>query len=197
MTIGVVMAAALAVAQPDGGGPAPPPPALDTSASATPASQAVTRYTPDAVASSQPSTALDLVGHLPGFTFQVGDSVRGFSGAAGNVLVDGARPASKELTLDEILKRIPVSRVLRVDVIRGGSIGPLSAVALIAAITTADRAAASRLRVHARLVATACGAFLPARKISIPRRASAPECALPTRAPPGSRITPSHRPRPS
>ena len=36
---------------------------------------------------------------------------------------DGARPASKDDGLDQILKRIPASSVLRIDVIRGGAPG--------------------------------------------------------------------------
>lgn len=112
MSLGIVLAAALSAA-------APP----DSAAAPAPASEGVTSYTADAFASSQPSTALDMVNHLPGFTFDSGDSVRGFGGAAGNVLIDGARPASKEDPLEEILKRIPVSQVVRIDVIRGGAPG--------------------------------------------------------------------------
>src|SRR5439155_27203873 len=63
------------------------------------------------------------VQRLPGFSFDAGDDVRGFGGAAGNVLIDGARPASKEDKLDDILKRIPAAQVVRIDVIRGGAPG--------------------------------------------------------------------------
>jgi len=44
-------------------------------------------------------------------------------GAAGNVLVDGKRPSSKSDSIDQILQRIPMSQVERVDVIRGGAPG--------------------------------------------------------------------------
>lgn len=71
-----------------------------------------------------PSTALQIVGRVPGFTLDVGDqSVRGFSGAAGNVVINGQRPSSKADTLDTILARIPASRVLRVEVGRGDLFG--------------------------------------------------------------------------
>ena len=52
-------------------------------------------------APSQPTTALDMIQVTPGFVFDAGAGARGFVGAAGNVLVDGARPASKDDTLDD------------------------------------------------------------------------------------------------
>ena len=64
-----------------------------------------------------------MVDRLPGFTFDDGDSVRGFAGAAGNVLIDGERPASKNDDLDSILRRLPASQVDRIEVIRGGAPG--------------------------------------------------------------------------
>jgi hypothetical protein len=74
-------------------------------------------------APSNPSNALDMVQRLPGFTFTAGDSVRGFAGAAGNVLIDGQRPTSKAVTLDETLRRIAAETVVRVELIRGGAPG--------------------------------------------------------------------------
>ena len=49
--------------------------------------------------------------------------MRGFGGAAGNVLIDGARPATKNDSLDQLLQRIPASDVARIDVIRGAAPG--------------------------------------------------------------------------
>jgi len=49
--------------------------------------------------------------------------VRGFSGSVGNVLVDGARPASKNEGLGDILSRIPATQVERIELIRGGAPG--------------------------------------------------------------------------
>ena len=85
--------------------------------------QAVTSFPPAFFASAQPNTAFDMVLLLPGFSFDRGDTVRGFGGAAGNVLIDGARPASKTDALDEVLKRIPAKSVERIEVIRGGAPG--------------------------------------------------------------------------
>jgi outer membrane receptor protein involved in Fe transport len=104
MSLSILIAAAVAAVQPG-------PPA------------GVTAYPAGFFAPFQPNTALDMLGRLPGFTLDTGDAVRGFGGAAGNVLIDGARPAAKDDTLDAILQRIPASSVLRIDLIRGGAPG--------------------------------------------------------------------------
>lgn len=80
-------------------------------------------YTPDDFAAARPTTALDMVGRLPGFSIKGGDDVRGFAGAAGNVLVDGKRPTTKSESLNNVLSRIPIGQVERVDLIRGGVAG--------------------------------------------------------------------------
>ncbi|MGH1558377.1 hypothetical protein ACRAWD_12575 [Caulobacter segnis] len=41
-------------------------------------------YPPEFFAAAQPSTALDMIARLPGFTLDQGDSARGFAGTAGN-----------------------------------------------------------------------------------------------------------------
>ncbi len=64
-----------------------------------------------------PATALDIVRRVPGFTIeQIDEEVRGFGGAAGNVVFNGARPSSKSDSLETILARIPANRVLRVEI---------------------------------------------------------------------------------
>jgi outer membrane receptor protein involved in Fe transport len=84
----------------------------------------VIRYEAKYFAEFQPTTALDMVRRLPGFAFEPGDTtVRGFAGALGNVLIDGQRPASKALLLEDVLRRIPVSGVASIEVIRGGAPG--------------------------------------------------------------------------
>lgn len=87
------------------------------------ASSGVTRYAPSFFAPYQPTTALDMINHLPGFVYDPGDPVRGFAGAASNVLIDGARPASKSDTTDNILSRIPAGDVDHIELIRGGAPG--------------------------------------------------------------------------
>jgi hypothetical protein len=64
-----------------------------------------------------------MVQRLPGFALDTGAAVRGFGGAAGNVLIDGVRPPAKGDPLDQILQRIPASSVDRIEVIRAGTPG--------------------------------------------------------------------------
>eukprot|EP01035_Chromulina_nebulosa_P036529 gene36529-49211_t len=74
-------------------------------------------------AASQPNSAMDMISRIPGFSFDGGDNVRGYGGAAGNVLIDGQRPATKSESLEDALRRIQASQVERVDIIRGGAPG--------------------------------------------------------------------------
>src|SRR5690606_30027606 len=65
-----------------------------------------------------------MVALLPAFTIAEGNAdVRGYSGVAGNVLIDGQRPAGKTDTLEAILKRLPAARVARIELIRAGTAG--------------------------------------------------------------------------
>ena len=86
-------------------------------------SNAVIRYDQAFFVEMRPNTAFDMIQRLPGFAFDAGPQVRGFAGAAGNVLIDGDRPTSKEDDLQSILQRIPASQVDHVDLIRGGTPG--------------------------------------------------------------------------
>lgn len=64
-----------------------------------------------------PRTALDIARQVPGFSLDLGNTdVRGFAGAVGNVVINGARPSSKAESLETTLSRIPASSVLRVEV---------------------------------------------------------------------------------
>lgn len=102
----------------------PPIGGAPISAGPTDAGAGVFRYDANFFAEFQPTTALDMVRRLPGFAFEPGDTtVRGFAGALGNVLIDGQRPASKAVLLEDVLRRIPVSGVAAIEVIRGGAPG--------------------------------------------------------------------------
>jgi len=98
---------------------------LFTLAAASPqaAPAGVAYYPATFFSASQPNTAMEMINLLPGFTFNAGSGVRGFEGAAGNVLVDGERPATKSDDLESILRRIPASQVDHIEVIRGGAAG--------------------------------------------------------------------------
>ncbi|MCC5995918.1 MAG: hypothetical protein JJU18_06060 [Oceanicaulis sp.] len=80
-------------------------------------------YEPAFFAASNPSSALDMVSRIPGFSVSDGASVRGFAGAGGNVLINSARPASKDDGASSVLSRTPASRVKQIELIRGGSPG--------------------------------------------------------------------------
>ena len=69
------------------------------------------------------NTAYDMVRRVPGFSLDDGSATRGFADSAGNVLIDGQRPASKTDDLINVLTRIPSSQVERIDLIRGGAPG--------------------------------------------------------------------------
>ena len=107
------MLSAPALAQtPSGGTPALAQPARTTS------------YDAAFFAQYAPATALDIVSRVPGFSIeQSNGDVRGFAGAAGNVVFNGARPSSKSDSLQTILARIPAARVLRVEIGPGDLFG--------------------------------------------------------------------------
>jgi hypothetical protein len=69
-----------------------------------------------------PQNANDMVRQTPGFTLDGGDDRRGFSGAVGNLLIDGLRPSTKSQSLSAILSRIPANQVVRIEVLRGAAV---------------------------------------------------------------------------
>jgi hypothetical protein len=83
----------------------------------------VTPYKPAFFTEFRPNTAFDMIVRIPGFSFDGGSFARGFAGTAGNVLIDGERPPSRDDSLSSVLSRIPASGVERIDVIRGGAEG--------------------------------------------------------------------------
>jgi len=83
----------------------------------------IVTYTPEFFDEYFPVTALDLVERVPGFTLDRGDNVRGFGGAAGNVLIDGERPSTKSDSIENILSRIGKGSVERIELIRGATGG--------------------------------------------------------------------------
>ncbi|WP_156029955.1 TonB-dependent receptor plug domain-containing protein [Sphingomonas sp. URHD0057] len=99
--------------------PSAPAPSPTMAAQAAPASQSgrTTNYDAAFFAQYAPRTALDIAQRVPGFALDLGDSnVRGFAGAAGNVVLNGSRPSSKSESLQQTLSRIPAQQVVRVEV---------------------------------------------------------------------------------
>jgi outer membrane receptor protein involved in Fe transport len=94
-----------------------------TPAAAAAPSEGIISYPAAFFANYQPANASEMVTRVPGFSVDYGNASRGYEGSAGNVLIDGQRPASKTDSLDEILRRMPASQVERIDLIRGGAPG--------------------------------------------------------------------------
>jgi len=69
------------------------------------------KFDPDFFVTYAPVTALDMVKRIPGFSIDQGEGRRGFGENAGNVLIDGDRPATKSDDIFTILSRIPASQV--------------------------------------------------------------------------------------
>ena len=80
-------------------------------------------FTPDFFAAQRPNTALDMVNRVPGFSIDDGSGARGFEGAVGNVLINNARPASKNDAGSSVLNRTLARQVERIELIRGGAPG--------------------------------------------------------------------------
>ena len=90
----------------------------------TDATSGVTTYPASVFATSAPASAREMLDRTPGFSLVEPDAdVRGYSGAQGNVLIDGVRPASKREDVSELLRRIPAGTVERIELIRGGAGG--------------------------------------------------------------------------
>ncbi|MCF6293882.1 MAG: hypothetical protein L3J04_10865 [Robiginitomaculum sp.] len=70
-----------------------------------------------------PVTALDMVRQIPAFSINSGGNARGFGGNAGNVLINGERPSTKSTSLQDILQRIPVDRVQKIELVTGAVSG--------------------------------------------------------------------------
>ena len=80
-------------------------------------------YSPDYFTQFQPITAQDMIARVPGFTIQNnGGGARGLGQASLNILINGRRPSSKSSNARDILGRIPVKNVKRIDIVDGGSL---------------------------------------------------------------------------
>ncbi len=86
-------------------------------------------YYPADFASIAPRTALDVVEQIPGFNIEGGGpggggggGGRGFGEASGNLLINGDRISSKSTSVRDELSRIPVSNVIRVEIVDGATL---------------------------------------------------------------------------
>ena len=70
-----------------------------------------------------PSTSLDMVTRIPGFSIREDNSGdRGLGQAEGNVLINGRRVAGKSQSLREALGRIPATNVERIELVDGATL---------------------------------------------------------------------------
>ncbi|KFN49450.1 TonB-dependent receptor plug domain-containing protein [Arenimonas composti] len=96
-------------------------------------------------ADSAPANAWEMLQRVPGFAVVDADAdVRGYAAAQGNVLVDGALPASKHESLSDLLRRIPASAVERIELIRAGEGVDMGGYALLANIVRRAQPAPTR-----------------------------------------------------
>ncbi|MEZ5972817.1 MAG: outer membrane beta-barrel protein [Hyphomonadaceae bacterium] len=122
--LGRMMVSALALTGVAYAQEAPPAAAPATSERVVPTSTSADRVIYEAAQFAQfnPQTALDMVNQIPGFSLDGGENRRGFSGAVGNVLIDGVRPSTKSQGVGGILSRIPANQVVRLEVLRGAAV---------------------------------------------------------------------------
>jgi len=79
----------------------------------------VLSYAPSFFTAFSPSTALDMVQRVPGFSLSGGDEQRrGLADSFGNLLINGARPSNKSLSLQTVLQRINAGDVERIELIQ-------------------------------------------------------------------------------
>jgi hypothetical protein len=80
-------------------------------------------YTPADFERFAPRNAADLIERIPGFDIDDrGGDARGFGQAQENLLINGARISSKSTSVAEALARIPVSNVIRIEVVDGATL---------------------------------------------------------------------------
>jgi hypothetical protein len=114
----------------------------------TPSPSGRLAYDPGFFAQFNPQNALDMVNQTPGFSLDGGDDRRGFSGAVGNLLIDGLRPSTKSQSLEDILSRIPATQVVRIELLRGADVaGDASGAAVLVNVVRVPSAGSGLWRI--------------------------------------------------
>lgn len=82
-------------------------------------SAGIATYSPTFFTAFVPVTALDMVQRIPGFSLSNGDTNRrGLGDSFGNLLINGARPSNKSLSLQTVLQRIRAEDVERIELVQ-------------------------------------------------------------------------------
>ncbi len=137
MIVGLLVAAAPALAQETA-----PPPASQTAGAQV--------FTPADFARFAPRNALDMLNQVPGFTIRDDDDGdRGLGQANTNVLINGARVASKSDGIFAQLQRIATARVERIEIVDGGALGIPGVTGQVANIITKPSAISGRFTYRA------------------------------------------------
>lgn len=147
------------------------PTAAAQSAGSGDAGQAISVYAPDYFAATAPTNAYEMVQRLPGFSIVKADAdVRGYAAAQGNVLIDGARPASKREDIADLLKRIPSQTVERIELVRSGAPGiDMAGYALLVNVVR-HRQAKTEAAIEAGMIASTDGWSAPRAQAEYGRR---------------------------
>ena len=128
-------------------------------------------YDHDYFAGTTPANAYEMVQRLPGFAIVEADSdVRGYAAAQGNVLIDGARPASKREDIAHLLKRIRPASVDRIELIRSATAGIDMAGYPVLANIVRRQEASSEAAVELGVVASTDGWVAPQGQLEYGRR---------------------------
>lgn len=128
-------------------------------------------YLPEFFRAAAPANAYDMVLRLPGFSLVEADAdVRGYAGASGNVLFDGARPTSKREDVSQQLKRIPAGAVERIELIYAGTPGVDMGGYAVLANVVRHQVASTEWAVEAGAVAATDGWLAPQAQVEYGRR---------------------------
>jgi len=122
-------------------GDAPPPVATETLVGEV--------YTPADFVRFAPRNALDMLNQVPGFQLQFQEEARGLGQASENVLINGARLASKSDTVVTQLSRISADRVVRIEIVDGATFGIPGLSGQVANVITTGGAISGRFEYRA------------------------------------------------
>ena len=97
-----------------------------------------------------PRNALDMLQAVPGFTLRREDGERGLGQASANVVINGARIASKSDGVVTQLQRITTNRVERIEIIDGATLGIPGLSGQVANVITRPSAISGRFTYRSR-----------------------------------------------
>jgi hypothetical protein len=97
-----------------------------------------TTYAPEFFTRFSPTSALDMLGQVPGFTIRAAAQERGLGQVTGNVLINGERVTTKSDDIFTQLQRIPATRVVRIEIVDGAKFNIPGLTGQVANVITAS-----------------------------------------------------------